>query len=158
LGVIAPGGGLTAGDYLADRVGLSVTLMPWSRLYFTGAFTHDTSRTRTAQNGIAAVVPYRGRTETLLASANFTVNASTKLSLAYTFSQSDYAQDNAASGLPFGINFTRHTVSAAVAKQLTRRTAASLRYSFYQYSEPTSGGANDYTAHGVFATMTYQWR
>jgi hypothetical protein len=32
-----------------------------------------------------------------------------------------------------------------------------LRYGYYDYSEPSTGGFNDYTAHGVFATIVMKW-
>jgi len=32
-----------------------------------------------------------------------------------------------------------------------------LRYGFYRYSEPSTGGSVDYTAHGVFATLALKW-
>jgi hypothetical protein len=33
-----------------------------------------------------------------------------------------------------------------------------LRYQFSQYSEPSSNNANNFTAHGVFATFAYKWQ
>jgi len=32
-----------------------------------------------------------------------------------------------------------------------------LHYEFSQYSEPSGGHLNDFTAHGVFATLVYKW-
>jgi hypothetical protein len=34
---------------------------------------------------------------------------------------------------------------------------ASLRYRFSQYTKPGSGNVNNFTAHGVFASLNYQW-
>ena len=38
-----------------------------------------------------------------------------------------------------------------------RNASVNLRYAFYRYHEPTSGGFNDYTAHAVFAALTLRW-
>jgi len=103
-------------------------------------------------------VPYEGHTYAVIASANYALNKSTVLHAAYTFSQSDYGQNNLADGLPLGLIYTRHGLIAGLRRQLSRYVTASLRYGFYQYSEPSSGGFNDYTAHGVFATATIKWR
>ena len=32
-----------------------------------------------------------------------------------------------------------------------------LRYGFSQYSEPRIGNVNNFTANGVFATLSYKW-
>jgi opacity protein-like surface antigen len=62
-----------------------------------------------------------------------------------------------AAGLPLGVDFTRHGLTAGVTRKLTESLSANLRYGYYQYDEPTGGDANDYTAHGVFVTINYRW-
>ena len=44
-----------------------------------------------------------------------------------------------------------------VTRRLTSYLTSNLRYGFYHYSEPSSAGINDYTAHGVFATLSFKW-
>ena len=92
----------------------------------------------------------------MLGSATCTVSTNTELTASYTFSMADYAQDNAAAGLPLGINYDWHVVQAGVTRRI-RNASVSFRYAFYRYAEPTSGGLNDYTAHGVFAALTLRW-
>jgi hypothetical protein len=45
----------------------------------------------------------------------------------------------------------------SVTRQLTPNLSGVLRYQFSEYSEPTSGHLNGFAAHGVFATLVYQW-
>ena len=92
----------------------------------------------------------------MLGSATCTVSTNTELTASYTFSMADYAQDNAAAGLPLGINYDWHVVQAGVTRRF-RHASVNLRYAFYRYDEPTSGGFNDYTAHAVFAALTLRW-
>ena len=131
--------------------------MPVRQLYLSGSFSYSDTSTTTAQNGDPSVVPYRGHVFTLSASGNYVLNDKTALQATYSFSDANYGQNNIPAGLPLGIVFTRHRLSAGITRRLSRRLSSSLRYVFYQYSEPSSGNLNNYTAHGVFATVSYNW-
>ncbi len=148
---------ILAGNYDAHLYGFNVTLTPLRRFYFFGMFTYGNSRTVTADHGNPSVVPYEGNVCSALANATYTLNDTTHLSLAYSFSSANYGQNNFADGVPLGLDYTRHGVSAGVTKQLSQRVSASLRYAFFKYSEPSSGQINNYTAHGIFATATVKW-
>jgi hypothetical protein len=145
--------GLQAGNYDAHVYGLNATVTPFQRLYFSGTFTYSDSRTKTAQNGSPSVVPYKGDEYTLLASATYILSKTTDLQLTYAFSRANYGQNNVAEGLPLGLDYTRHGLLAGATWHLTKTVTSSLRYGFYQYSEPSSGGFNNYTAHAIFATL-----
>jgi hypothetical protein len=157
-----PGGtvpeGLLAGNYDANVYGLSVTLMPFPKLYLSGAFTYSLTRTITAQNHDPSIAPYKGDEYSLLAHGSYAVNPSTDLQVAYSFSRAGYGQGNVADGLPLGVDFTRHGVVAGITRRMNRFLTTNLRYAFYRYAEPSSGGFNDYTAHGVFATLNVKWK
>ena len=156
-----PGGsvpeGLLAGQYDAHVYGLGLTVTPFQRLYFFGTFTYSDSRAATAQHGDPSIVPYRGSIYSVIASANYALNKETDFHCAYSFSRADYGQNNVADGLPLGLNYTRHGLMAGVSRRLTKHLTSTLRYAFYRYSEPSSGGINDYTAHGIFATLVVKW-
>jgi hypothetical protein len=112
----------------------------------------------TAHRNFPAIVPYRGDTYSFIGSANYAVNMTTDLQVAYAFFQTDFGQNNVTDGLPLGINYTRHSLMACISRKFSERVKAGLRYGFYSYAEPSSGGANDYTAHGVFATLAFKWQ
>ncbi|MDE3065952.1 MAG: hypothetical protein KGJ60_00230 [Verrucomicrobiota bacterium] len=152
----APGGPLLAGRTASHVAGLNLMITPAQRFYFSGAFTYSFSRTTTADNGDAAVVPYRGDVFTVSAGAGLVLDARTDLNATYVFSRSAYGQNNTA-GLPLGLDFTRHELLVGVTRQLSKCWSGALRYRFSQYAEPSSGGANDFTAHGIFATLNYKW-
>jgi len=154
----SPGGQLTAANYDADVYSANLTLIPWQRLHLTATFSYSDSRTVTADNGNPSVVPYAGDIYAIIASARFVLSERTDLFGAYGFTKSDYSQDNYADGLPLGIDFTRNSFTAGFARKLTANCTVSLRYAWYDYAEPSSGGANDYAAHGVFATFNYRWQ
>jgi hypothetical protein len=152
-----PGGPLADGRYRAQTYGLSAILTPFRRFYFSGAFTYSRSRTVTADNGVSSVVPYHGDVYTLVTTAAYALNPKTSLQASYSFSQAGYGQNNAPNGVPLGLDFTRHVLFAGVTRQLTQNLSGALHYEFSQYSEPSSAHLNDFTAHGVFATLVYKW-
>ena len=93
----------------------------------------------------------------VIVSANYTLNQSTELQSTYSFSRAAYGQNNVADGLPLGLDYSRHGLMLGLRRRLNEYLTANLRYRFYQYSEPNMGAANDYTAHGVFATLMVKW-
>jgi len=79
------------------------------------------------------------------------------VNVSYVWSASDYEQSNFAAGLPLGIQYQWHQLRAGVSRELNESLRVNLMYLFQLYDEPTSGGFNDYTANGVFASMTWRW-
>jgi hypothetical protein len=156
-----PGGtspeSLEAGDYDAHIYGIQATVAPIPKLLVTATFNYSNTRTRTAQHGSPSVAPYEGDIYTLMGSVTYALNKAVDLNATYSFSQADYQQNNF-EGLPLGLNYTRHGLMAGTNCRLSKNLISSLRYAFYQYDEPSTGGINDYTAHGVFATMTMKWQ
>jgi hypothetical protein len=153
----SPGGPLADGRYRAQTCGFSAILTPFRRFYFSTAFTYSQSRTVTSVNGISSVVPYRGDIYTLVSTAAYALNAKTSLQASYSFSHAGYGQNNALNGVPLGLDFTRHVLFVGLTRQLTQNLSGALHYEFSRYSEPSSGNLNDFTAHGVFATLVYKW-
>ena len=157
LGEVSPGGAILGGYYRAQTWGLSATLTPAKQFYFSGTFNYSPTRTVTAQNGLPAVVPYSGSVYSVSASANYVLNALTAFKVAYSYSKADYGQNNL-SGLPLGLDYTQNGLSVEVSRKLSARVSSSLRYAFYDYREPSSGGFEDFTANGVFTTLSVRWR
>ena len=74
------------------------------------------------------------------------------------FSRARFGQENVADGLPLGLDYTRHGLTAGLTKRWSGSVSTTLRYSYYRYEEPNFGGVNDYSAHGVFLTLNYKWQ
>ncbi len=156
-GFFGIGGPILDGRDDEQTCGLNAMLTPFRRFYFSGTFTYTHSRVVTADNGVSSVVPYRGDTYTFIASAAYALNPKTSLQATYSFFRAGYGQDNAGAGVPLGLDFTRHVLFVGLTRQLTRNLSGALHYEFSQYSEPSSAHLNDFTAHGVFATLIYKW-
>jgi hypothetical protein len=156
--LVSPGGSIMDGRYNAQTYGFGATLTPIQRLYFSGSFTYSPSRVVTASNGDPSIVPYNGNVYTLTTTATYALNPKTSLQTSYAFSRADYGENNAAAGMPLGIDFTRNELIVGLTRQITKRLSGALHYEFSQYSEPSSGTANNFTAQGIFATLVYKWQ
>jgi mono/diheme cytochrome c family protein len=153
---VSPGGPILDGIYDQQTYGLAVTVTPVRRLYFTGAFTYGFSHAFTADNGDPSIAPYRGDIYTLNAAATYALDSKSSLQAAYSFSSADYTQNNAAAGVPLGLDYFRRDLTISLTRKFNPRLAGSLRYAFSQYSEPGGGNGNDYLAHGFFCFVTYK--
>jgi hypothetical protein len=155
-GAISPGGSLLAGTYDAQTVTLNTTLTPWRRLFFSTTFSYQHARTVTAANDSPSVAPYEGDIYSVMASGTYVLNPKTDLTASYSFSMADFGQNNFAEGLPLGIKYQQHAVQAGIKRQIGKGKTLALQYSFYHYSEPSSGGFNNFNAHAIFGTLSFQ--
>jgi len=156
--VISPGGQLTTGEEHSHHFSINVMLTPTPRLYLSTTFSYQTSKLTTAADGSPAVVPYRGEIYSVLADGTCVLNQSTDLFAGYCFSAANYGQDNFAGGLPLGIQYQQHSAQIGLTRRFGRNVSAKLQYRFAYYDEPSSGGADNYCAHAVFGTVTFQFR
>lgn len=151
--VYSPGGDLLTGRTESQIYSVSAVLTPHPRVYFASSFSYEPSSTRTANSGALTVGPYRGDTYTADASSTYVLSQTTDLTLGYVFSEANYGQNNAATAVPVGIRYQEHGIQATLARRFSQNLTGQLQYGFSYYHEPSSGGANDFRAHAVFATL-----
>jgi hypothetical protein len=155
--VYSLGGALQAAAERAGTYSISATWMPKARLYFTAAFSYQNSDLTTWADPYPSVVPYHGNVYTLLANGTYVLNETTDLFVGYFFSDANYGDNNYAQGLPLGIEYQRHSAQAGISKKLGKNASARLQYRFDYYNEPTSGGANNFTAHSIYGTLAFSF-
>ena len=155
--LVSDGGFIADGRYDLQTYGINATVTPWRQFYLTSAFTYSHSRATTADNNDPSIAPYEGDIFTVYSAATYAMNDKTGLQLAYNFSHANYAQNNGAVGVPAGLDYTRNDFIAGLTRKLTKNLAGAVHYEFSQYLEPSTGPANDFTAHGIFATLSYRW-
>lgn len=148
---------LVAGNYDAHVYGINTTITAFRRLALSGAFTYSDSRILTLQTTEPSVVPYKGNVCAVTASATYALSEITDIRASYSFSRARYGEDNIVGGLPLGLDYTRHALTVGLTRRLTNLLSTKFGYGFYQYREPSTGGINNYTAHGVFATLMMKW-
>lgn len=155
--LIAPGGSLQSGNYDANIYSVSATVTPLSRWYLTGYFSLQDTRTAAFANHDPSVIAYRGNVYTVMGTTGYAIDNQTDLTVEYSYSRSDNFTDNSAAGLPLGLNFQRNAVQAGISRKIGKNVIARLRYGFYSYDEPSTGGINNYIAHLVSANCTVRF-
>ena len=148
------GGHIYAGTYDASTYSANVTVTPVRRWSLATTFSYQESRTRTADNGSASVVPYAGDIYSLTASSTYLLTERTDLTAGGNYSRARFAQHNAESGVPLGIDYDLAGLQGGVTHRFSTNLTAALQYGFYNYTEPSAHGFNDYTAHMIFGTLT----
>jgi hypothetical protein len=154
--IVTPGGELLSGERTDHSYSANLTWTPTRRWYLSGtaSFTDADSVSGVTGNSLA-LAPYSGDVVGLLASSSLRLSAKSDLTASYVFSRADYRQDNAAEGLPLGLQYDRHGVTASLTRRWHDRLSTRLFYGFYDYREATAAGANDYQAHAVAVSLQY---
>jgi hypothetical protein len=151
---ISPGNQVLAGTYDAQTASVNFTLTPWRRLFLSTTFSYQHARTVSDANANPSVAPYIGDIYGLSVSGNFALDSRTDLAAGFTFSSADFSQQNSADGLPLGIHYTQQALLTGIRRQIAKGKHIGLQYRYYNYDEPSSGGAANFQAHAVFATFT----
>ncbi len=147
---VLAGGGLLAGNYDSHIWTLENTWTPWGRLHLSATLSYGNSRT---VSGIESVESYQGDTYAVLTSATLALDPKTDLTAAYAFSAADFGDSAVVETVPMGLEYERHGLLLGLGRKLPKGFSARLQYGFFEYSEPSVGSANDYTAHVVFASF-----
>ena len=148
-----PGGSILAGNYEANVYSVSQTLNPMQRLYLAASFSYEDSRIVTGVR-VPSVVPYEGQACHVLSSATWIVNEACDLTASYSFSRADYWQQAQTAGLPWGMAYENQSITGGIAHRFGDALSARLQYGFHRYREPSTGGANNYKAHTLFASVS----
>ena len=149
-----PGGEVRAYNYDAHIYSVNAALNPWHRIYLNSTFSYRNSRTWTGHEFRPTVVDYEGELYSTISSITYVVNDKTDLNASYRYSWANYGENNDPAGLPVGIIYDWHIVSAGITRRFQKHITTNLQYRVYQYDEANSGGVNNYTAHGVLAAFT----
>lgn len=152
--VNSPGGTVFAGTYDANVYSLSVALNPWRRISLSSTFSYRETRTDTHNNFSPVVVPYKGDIYSSINSVTVVLNKKSDLIGSYVYSWADYNQNDATLGLPLGLNYDWHVLSAGLTRRFSETVTGLLQYRFYSYDEHNTGAANNYTAHGILASVS----
>jgi hypothetical protein len=166
-----PGVGLT-GITLAEQrtaeitnhvISESITWNPTARLYLQGNVSYVLNKTDTPAdfnlipNTSPTVLDFKNDYWTASAGAGFALDQKTDLRADYTYYRADNYDNNALVAVPYGMGATEHTVSASISRQITKNVRLKLQYSYFNYTDETSGGHNNYEAHAVFSSLQFRF-
>ncbi|MEO8043431.1 MAG: hypothetical protein ABI674_00875, partial [Spartobacteria bacterium] len=85
----------------------------------------------------------------------YLINDKTDLRVAYSYYRANNYVNNGLASQPYGSDATEHTASATISRQLTTRIRLQLQYSYFHYTDGTSGGFNNYEAHSIFSSLAF---
>ena len=142
-----PGGGLLAGTYDSSIYSVNATLTPIPRLYLTGLFSFQSTRTLSFANDNPAVTKYSGNVYSLIGSGGYALDNKTDLNVQCYYSRENDEQNNVTDGLPLGTDNRRSGVTVGLTRKITKNVMARLRYGFYELADHANGGLDNYTAH-----------
>ncbi|HUJ08907.1 MAG TPA: hypothetical protein VL171_02685 [Verrucomicrobiae bacterium] len=155
--LLVPKGSRQSGKYDASIYSVSATVTPLSRLYLTGLFSFQDTRTIAFANDNPSVLTYRGNVYTVIGTAGYSLDKKTDLNVQYTYSRADDFNDNSASGLPLGLANESHGLVVGLERKITDHILARLRYGYYEYTESSNGGIDNYIAHLASASCTVRF-
>ncbi len=156
--VITPGTSLLAGETDTQVYSFDTMWTPAARWYLDAMFSYQPSRTTSATYGYSGIAPYEGKTYSVIANGTYVLDAKSDLFGGYVFSTANFSQNNTAGGVPVGIEYQMHGAQVGLTHRFNKDISGKLQYQFSYYDEPSTGGANNYRAHTVFATMTLRFR
>ena len=138
----------------------SITWNPLARLYLQANVSYILNQTDTPANNIdlvpntsPTVVNFRNDYWTVTSGVGYIIDDKTDFYADYSFYCANDYFKNPAVAVPYGLGATEHTVSATIARQLTKNTRLLLRYGYFNYRDVTSGGHNNYQAHSLYSGL-----
>jgi len=137
---------------------------PLARLYLQTDFSYVLNKTETPASGInlfpntsPTAVDFRNDYWTVTAGVGYIINDKTDLHAQYSFYRADDYFNNSGVAVPYGTGATEHTASATLTRQLTKQVRLRLSYTYFDYTDETSGGHNNYRAHSLFSSLQFRF-
>ena len=103
------------------------------------------------------IVDFRNDYWTVTGGAGYVLDELTDLRADYTFYRANDYFKNTRVALPYGMGATEHQVTATASRQFTKQIRLTLQYRYFDYSDETFGGHNNYTAHAIFSGLQYRF-
>jgi predicted porin len=142
----------------------SINWNPLARLYLQTEFSYVLNQTETPASSInlnpntsPTVVDFRNDYWMVTAGGGYIIDDKTDLHAQYTFYRANDYFKNSGVAVPYGMGATEHTASATLTRQLTKQVRLLLSYTYFDYSDETSGGHDNYRAHSIFSSLQFRF-
>jgi len=90
-------------------------------------------------------------------SSSLVLDNKTDLNLSYFYYQADDYCNNSLEGVPYGAGGQEHSITATLTRRVTERIRLSVKYGYFRYLDPASGGNADYGVNLVYASLRYRF-
>ncbi len=142
----------------------SINWNPLARLYLQADFSYALNQTDTPASSInlfpntsPTVVNFRNDYWTITAGGGYIINDKTDLHASYTFYRANDYFNNSGVAVPYGMGTTEHSASATLTRQLNKQVRLLLSYTYFDYTDETFGGHNNYQAHSIFSSLQFRF-
>jgi hypothetical protein len=142
----------------------SINWNPLARLYLQADFSYVLNQTETPASSVnlipntsPSVVNFRNDYWTITAGGGYIINNKTDFHASYTFYRANDYFKNSGVALPFGMGATEHTASGTLTRQLNKQVRLLLSYTYFDYTDETFGGHNNYRAHSIFSSLQFRF-
>ncbi|HEX7517431.1 MAG TPA: hypothetical protein VF345_09115, partial [Chthoniobacterales bacterium] len=141
----------------------SITWNPTARLYLQGNFSYVLNQTDTPAdynlipNTSVTILDFKNDYWTASGAAGFALDQKTDLRAEYSYYRANNYDNNALVAVPYGMGATEHSVSASISRQITKNVRLKVQYGYFNYTDQTSGGHNNYEAHSVFSSLQFRF-
>ena len=156
--------GSQAGVITQHVISESINWNPLARLYLQTDVSYVLNQTNTPASSInlfpnasPTVVNFRNDYWTVTTGGGYIINDKTELHAQYTFYRANDYFNNSDVAVPYGMGATEHTASATLTRQLTKKVRLLLSYGYFDYTDETSGGHNNYRAHSIFSSLQFRF-
>ena len=169
------GPGLTNTILNEEETGLIITHMisqslnwnPAARLYFQANVSYVLSQTNTPVGSInlitgsaaplvypsPSVTDFRNDYWTVTSGAGYIIDDKTDLHLDYYFYRAPDWFKNPQVAMPYGMGATENNASISLGRQLSKNIRLLVKYTYFNYSDETFGGHNNYRAHSIYSGL-----
>jgi hypothetical protein len=138
-------------------LGQNITWVPWKRLFWQGGINYVWSKTSTPTSQYTqAVLDSQNNYWDLSSTAGFIIDDKTDLQAHYFFYRANN-YEGPGDYVPYGAGAREHGVTLTLTRKLRENLRLTCKYGYYDYTDETFGGHNDYTAHLIYSSLQYRF-
>lgn len=140
----------------------TVTWNPLERLYVQGSGSLIYDRTTTPAhdltgNAAGIVMNSDNNYWNVDVSSGYAVSQTADLSASYSYYRANNYSDNSARSVAYGAAFTNQLLSLTWSQRISASMNYTVRYSYGDYVDPTSGGNNNFRANMIYGRVQYRF-
>ena len=148
-----------SGEVTSHILSECFTISPIDRLYVQANFSYVWNQTDTPASITSGAdtlnLGFLNNYWTAGCSFGYAIDEKTDVRASYNYYRAADYQNTAPVTVPYGAGAREHGVTVGISRQLTQKIRLGINYAFYDYSDQTSGGHNNFTAHVVSSNFQF---
>lgn len=150
-------GDVQSSEVESHILGQNITWVPWKRLFWQGGINYVWSKTSTPTSQYTqAVLDSQNNYWDVSSTAGFIIDDKTDLQAHYFFYRANNYEGPSAY-IPYGAGARENGVTLTLTRKLRENLRITCKYGYFDYTDETSGGHNDYAAHLIYSSLQYRF-